>query len=189
MNWPRSAAPWNGNARRVQGQPKKWTREQRDAGLDKACAPALRRSSIRGASRSATIRRTCSALSKLLDLEPADFDRRHFTPADLIPKRAMGDPNSVYDLQNYIVGPAPSGPLDFERINYPKLLSGLSVRNNVQPGVSSRPVDFIAMRIPDHRSLALCRRRSSGADPVTPGRATLSGDPRFAPGRRRRHSL
>jgi hypothetical protein len=133
----------------VQAQPKKWTREQRDAGLDKAS----RRLSVeldpwREQERDYSAYLT--ALSKLLDLEPADFDRGHFTPADLIPKRAMGDPNSVYDLQNYIVGPAPSGSLDFERINYPKLLSGLSVRNNVQPGVSSRPVDFIAMRIPDH---------------------------------------
>jgi len=131
----------------IQNQPKKWTREQRDAGLDKAA----RRLSVQlDAWReqehdySAYLR----ALSTLLDLEPADFDRRHLTAADLIPKRAMGDANFVYDLQNYIVGPSPSGPLDFERINYPKLLTSLSVRNNVQPGVSSRPVDFIAMRIP-----------------------------------------
>jgi hypothetical protein len=131
----------------VQSQPKKWTPEQRDAGLDKAS----RRLSVELDSwreqehnYSAYLR----ALSRLLDLEPADFDHRHFTPADLIPKRAMGDANSVYDLQNYIIGPSPSGSLDFECLNYPRLFSGLSVRNNVQPGVSSRPVDFIAMRVP-----------------------------------------
>jgi Type I phosphodiesterase / nucleotide pyrophosphatase len=154
----------------IKSQPKKWTPAQREAGLDKAS----RRLSVQLDSWSEEERNYSaysSALSKLLDLEPAEFDRRHFTAADLIPKRAMGDANSVYDLQNYVVGPSPSDPLNFERINYPRLLSGLSVRNNVQPGVSPRPIDFIAMRIPsesgneaiwlyadeDHQALILSR--------------------------------
>jgi hypothetical protein len=131
----------------IQSQPKKWTPAQRDAGLDKAS----RRLSVEleaWREQERDYSAYLSTLSKLLDLEPADFDRRHFTAADLIPKRAMGDANSVYDLQNYIVGPSASGSLDFERINYPKLLTSLTVRNNVQAGVASRPVDFIAMRIP-----------------------------------------
>ena len=129
-------------------QPKKWTPEQRTAGLDKAA----RRLSVQLDSwreQEQNYSAYLSALSKLLDLEPAEFDRHRFTASDLIPKRAMGDPNSVYDLQNYIVGPSPSESLNFERINYPKVLSGLSVRNNVQLGVSSHPVDFIAMRLSD----------------------------------------
>jgi hypothetical protein len=133
----------------IKSQPKKWTPAQRDAGLDKA---SLRRS-VQLAAWSEQERNYSvylSALSKLLDLEPAEFDRRHLAAGDLIPKRAMGDANSVYDLQNYVVGPSASDPLSFERINYFRLLSSLSVRNNVQPGVSSRPVDFIAMRLPDH---------------------------------------
>lgn len=129
-------------------QPKKFTPAQRDAGLDKAA----RRLSVQLDSwidQEHNYSAYVNALSRLLDLEPAELDRRHLTAADLIPKRAMGDANSVYDLQNYIVGPSPSNPLTFERINYPRLLSGLSVRNNVQPGVSSHPVDFIAMRVPE----------------------------------------
>ena len=128
----------------LQSQPRKWSREQRDTGQDKA---ARRLSVELDAWReqehdySAYLR----SLAMLLDLEPAEFDRRHLTAGDLIPKRVMGDANSVYDLQNYIVGPALS-----DRINYPKLLASLSVRNNVQAGVSSHPVDFIAMRIPDN---------------------------------------
>jgi Type I phosphodiesterase / nucleotide pyrophosphatase len=132
----------------IKSQPKKWTPAQRDDGLDKAS----RRLSVELDSwreQEHDYSAYLSALSRLLDLEPAEFDRRHFTAADLIPKRVMGDANSVYDLQNYIVGPSPSDPLSFERINYPRLLSSLSVRNSVQPGVSSRPVDFIAMRLPD----------------------------------------
>ena len=71
----------------------------------------------------------------------------------------MGDPNSAYDLQNYVIGPAenglvlaPDGSLDFarsfERIDYPPLFASLSVRNNVQTAVGSHPVDFLAMTIP-----------------------------------------
>jgi hypothetical protein len=132
----------------IKTQPKKFTSAERDAGLDKAA----RRLSVQLDSwidQEHNYSAYLSALSKLLDLEPAEFDRRRFTAADLIPKRAMGDANSVYDLENYIVGPSPSDPLSFERSNYPKLLSSLSVRNNVQPGVSSHPVDFIAVRLPN----------------------------------------
>jgi hypothetical protein len=131
----------------IKTESKKFTPAQRDDGLDKAA----RRLSVELDSWSEqehNYSTYLSALSRLLDLEPAELDRRHLTAADLIPKRAMGDANSVYDLQNYVVGPSPSDSLNFERINYPKLLSGLSVRNNVQPGVSPHPVDFIAMRIP-----------------------------------------
>jgi Type I phosphodiesterase / nucleotide pyrophosphatase len=142
----------------VKKEPKKWTPAQRDLGLDKAS----RRLSVqldgwREQKRGYSEYLRC--LSHLLELEPADFDRRHFSASDLIPKRAMGDTNSVYDLQNYIVGPAPGGlvltpdgSLDFarsfEHIDYPPLLAGLSVRNNVQAGVSSHPIDFLAMRVP-----------------------------------------
>ncbi len=129
---------------RVELEPMKWTKEQRDAGLDKAARRlAVQLDSWRDQEReySAYVK----ALSKLLALEPDDFDRHRLTAEDLIPKRAMGDPNSTYDLENYVVGPA-AGSLD--RVNYPRLLTSLSVRNNVQAAVGSRPVDFLAMRIP-----------------------------------------
>ncbi|HTW66978.1 MAG TPA: alkaline phosphatase family protein [Bryobacteraceae bacterium] len=143
----------------VQKQPKKWTPAQHDAGLDKAARRlAVELESWREQERD--YREYLRCLSGLLDLEPAEFDRHHVTAADLIPKRAMGDANSIYDLENYVAGPAagglvltPGGSLDlarsFERIDYPPLLASLSVRNNVQPGVSSHPIDFIAMRVPE----------------------------------------
>ena len=128
----------------LQSQPKKWSRQQRDTGQDKAA----RRLSVEldaWREQEHDYSAYLHSLAMLLDLEPAEFNRRHLTAGDLIPKRVMGDANSVYDLQNYIVGPALS-----DRINYPKLLTSLSVRNNVQAGVSSHPVDFIAMRVPDN---------------------------------------
>jgi hypothetical protein len=149
---------------RMQSEPKKWTEEQRDAGLDKAARRlAVQLDSWRDQER--TYSAYARALSKLLALEPGDFDRRKLNAEDLIPKRALSDPNSAYDLQNYVAGPAvaglaatglallPDGSLDFarsfERINYPPRLASLAVRNNVQAAVGSRPVDFLAMTLSD----------------------------------------
>lgn len=142
----------------VASQPKKWTQQERDAGLDKAARRlAVQLDSWREQERtySAYVR----ALSQLLVLEPNDFDHRKLTAENLIPRRVLGDFNSVYDLANYVAGPAPGGLIlaadgsldfarSFERVDYPPVLTGLSVRNNVQAAVGSHPVDFIAMRIP-----------------------------------------
>jgi hypothetical protein len=143
---------------RVESEPKNWTKEQRGAGIDKAARRlAVQLDSWRDQER--TYSAYARALAKLLALEPNDFDRHRLTAEDLIPKHAMGDPNSVYDLDNYVIGPAasglvlaPDGLLDFarsfERIDYPPLLASLTVRNNVQAAVGSHPIDFLAMRIP-----------------------------------------
>jgi hypothetical protein len=142
---------------RIESEPKKWTNEQRAAGLDKAARRlAVQLDSWRDHER--TYSDYARALSKLLILDPSDFDRHRLAAEDLIPKRAMGDPNSVDNLENYVVGPsakglslAADGSLDFarsfERIDYPPLLASLSVRNNVQAAVGSHPVDFLAMRV------------------------------------------
>jgi hypothetical protein len=143
---------------RVKLEPKKWTPQQRDAGLDKAARRvAVQLDSWRDQER--TYSAYARALSRLLTLEPKDFDGHRLTAEDLIPKRAMGDPNPVSDLENYVVGPAaggfvltPDGSFDLarslEHIDYPPVLTNLAVRNNVQAAVGSRPIDFLAMSIP-----------------------------------------
>ena len=71
----------------------------------------------------------------------------------------MGDHNTLHQLQNYVAGPAPGGltlapdgSLDmgrsFLRVNYFSLLGDIAVRNNVQPELDTRPVDFVAVRLP-----------------------------------------
>ena len=116
------------------------------------------------------------ALSKLLALTPASFYHARLNAGDLIPKHAMGDANTVHNLENYVARPGPNGlvvaaggSLDFarsfERINYLPLLKSLSVRNNVQAAVGSHPVDFIALRVPQS-GLNLSTEDIPGEDPV-----------------------
>ena len=95
----------------------------------------------------------------MLALTPAELEKHRVNATDVIPKHAMGDENSIHDLQNYVAGPAagglrlaPDGSLDFERsferVNYFPVLAGLAVHNNVQSALGSHPVDFTAVRIP-----------------------------------------
>jgi hypothetical protein len=71
----------------------------------------------------------------------------------------MGPRNTIYDLQNYVVGLGRDGLVlrsdgslnverSFVRINYFDFLKGQMVRNNVQASVSNQPIDFVATRIP-----------------------------------------
>ena len=98
-------------------------------------------------------------LSRLLALRGEGFDPRRLKVEELIPKRSMGDGNTIHQLQNYVVGVAASGlalagdgSLDmeksFRRVDYFSLLGRITVRNNVQQGISNRPVDFVAVRVP-----------------------------------------
>lgn len=98
-------------------------------------------------------------VSNLLSLKRENFNPKKIEIEDYIAKGAMGERNSIYQMQNYIVGISPAGlTLDkndrldfgksFRRINYFALLESQSVRNNVQNGVSNRPVDFVTTRIP-----------------------------------------
>ena len=142
---------------KVAAQPKRWTVAQRNAGLDKSARRlAVQLDSWREQERSYS--EYTSSLAKLLTLSPSDFEKHSPPASDLIPKHAMGDANTIHELQNYVVGPAlgglilaADGSLDFERsfrrVNYLPRLAALAVKNNVQPEVGPRPVDFIALRI------------------------------------------
>ena len=98
-------------------------------------------------------------LANLLALNKTNFQPAKLKLEDVIAKQTMGERNNVYQLQNYIVGVAPGGFVlkpdssvdmekSFVRIDYFSLLQSISVRNNVQPLVSNKPIDMIATRIP-----------------------------------------
>jgi hypothetical protein len=97
-------------------------------------------------------------LLNLLTLHPENLEPSRIRIEDVIAKGAMGTHNSIYSLQNYVVGFAPGGPqlaadgsLDlqksFQRVDYFALLNSIAMRNNVQPEVDPRPIDFVAVRI------------------------------------------
>jgi hypothetical protein len=150
----------------VEAQPKKWSKEDIEAGRDRAAIRIFAQmDSWMSDERKYT--EYARTLKNLLALRPENFDAPHLKIEDVISRGAMGDSNSVYELQNYVVGLAPSGlalsgdgSLDmqksFTRVNYFSLLHDISVRNNVQPGVDNHPVDFVATRIPlEHITRAL----------------------------------
>ena len=153
----------------VDAQPKKkkWTSAQISAGLDKdARRDTVRLTSWR-AERKAYAE-YAAIIWRLLDLKPADFDPGKFKIAELIPPKSLGPLNSLWDLRHYVTGRAPSGlvlredgSLDWDRsfqtVDYFSALRSISVRNNVQPGLAPKPVDFIAVRIPDRNAVLVWR--------------------------------
>ncbi|MFZ1701521.1 MAG: alkaline phosphatase family protein [Pyrinomonadaceae bacterium] len=142
----------------VNAHPKKYSDEAKRDGLDKADRrrAALLDIAIEAA---ADYRAYAATLTMLSSLSRENFDPRHMKIEDVIAPNAMGDPNSIYQLQNYVAGPSSWGfalnsekDLDmdrsFARVNYLELLSSQRVRNSVQKHISNQPIDFVALRIP-----------------------------------------
>jgi Arylsulfatase A and related enzymes len=164
-------------------QPKKWTKEDSNAGrdLDARRISAQMSSSISDELAYVEYLRT---LSNLLALKRESFEPARLKLEDVIAKKGMGNHNSLYELQNYVVGIAPEGlqitqggTLDmqksFKRVDYFSLLHDVTVRNNVQELVGNRPIDFVAVRIPRHEIAALLTSDlQSEGDPIW-----LSGGP------------
>lgn len=153
----------------VSAQPKKkkWTPEQVSRGLDKDARRDVVRLAAWRADRKA-YSEYVAVIWRLLDLKPADFDPGKFKITELIPPKSLGPLNSMSDLRHYVTGRAPGGlvvapdgSLDWERsfltVDYFSALRSISVRNNIQPGLSPKPIDFIAVRIPDRNAVLLWR--------------------------------
>ena len=141
-----------------ESQPKKFTLADREMGRDdnarRICVLARQ-----WAEMEKDYSTYMSIMRALLSLRRESFAPDKLEIEKLIPKKAMGPLNTIYDLQNYIAGLGrdglvlqSDGALDLERsfvrLNYFDLISEQRVRNNVQPGVSNHPVDFLATRIP-----------------------------------------
>ncbi len=142
----------------IKAQPKKFTPEQIAKGVDKEARRIFAQSEI-AKQDIIRYRNYLRVLSNLFALKRETFNPKKIKIEDYIAKNSMGERNSVYDLQNYIVGLSAQGlitdakgEIDFERsfkrINYPDFIQSQTVRNNVQQGISNRPVDFVATHIP-----------------------------------------
>lgn len=139
--------------------PKKWTHEQIAAGDDKAdrrLTDQLHTWQSEYASYSAYV----SHLRALLSFNPDPRRPLRENIGPLVPQLSAGDNNTIRDLQHYVVGLSPNGlvldaagHLDSERsfryVNNFEVLASQRVRNNPQPALSSKPIDFIAATLPD----------------------------------------
>ncbi|MEO7540307.1 MAG: alkaline phosphatase family protein [Pyrinomonadaceae bacterium] len=123
-------------------------------------------------------RKYSATLARLLSLKRDSFDARRIKAEEIIAAGAMGSSNSIYKMQNYVVGLSipgltldAAGNLDmdksFSRVDYFDLLQAQRVRNNVQAAVSNRPVDFTAVRVPlESVADALSDEMSPNEDPI-----------------------
>jgi hypothetical protein len=148
----------------VKQQPKRWSREQQDLGLDKAArrqAAELKR----WEEERERYRDYVRHLKALLVLEVGGKAPLHVKIEDLIAANSLGDANTAFDIQHYVAGPAAGGlavnaqgDLDerasFRHVDYLSLFSQQVIRNNPQHGVSPRPIDFLAMTLPAEQAAA-----------------------------------
>ena len=138
--------------------PKEYTPEEYKKGLNRENRRTAVQNDI-AARQEAEYRETVRVLSNLLALEKEKFNPKKLKIEDYIAKGAMGEKNSVYQMQNYVAGLSATGltidknnkidtEKSFRRVNYFELLERQKVINNVQKEISNRPIDFVAKRIP-----------------------------------------
>ncbi|HLO00904.1 MAG TPA: alkaline phosphatase family protein [Pyrinomonadaceae bacterium] len=139
-------------------QPKKFTKEETEAGKDDQAKRVCVWLDIwmgQDQNYSAYGR----TVANLLALRKVDFNPAKLKVEDLIAPHAMGEHNTVHELQNYVVGIGPNGvvlkpdgSLDLDKtfvhVDYFALLHNLTVRNNVQAGVLNHPIDLLGIRLP-----------------------------------------
>jgi hypothetical protein len=139
-----------------ESQPKKFSKEEMEAGKDEASKRIFVQLD-RAEREERDYTRYATVLQNLLSLSIGSFSPLKQKIEDVIPSRSMGERNSIYELQNYVIGIRPeglvvnqNGGLDrknsFLRINYFDLLHDVTVRN-VQRELSNRPIDMIATRL------------------------------------------
>jgi len=159
-----------------ESQPKKFSKEQQDEGLDDA-AKRIYVQLDRWQHEQREYGEYALALQNLLSLSSEAFAPEKIKIPSVIPKMAMGERNSIYELQNYVVGVGPDGFVlnddgslnlekSFVHIDYFSLLQGLAVRNNVQRGVANHPIDLIATRLSRELVLPLIQDRDIDEDVI-----------------------
>ncbi len=140
-------------------RPEKWNAEERANGEDKA-GRRLNDELQDWEAEYSEYKAYVSCLRSLLALNPDGLRPFGQSISELIPPLTLGDNNTVAELQHYVIGPGPSGLVldpsgrvdeaqSFRYLNYFELLAAQRVRNNPQPQLSPRPIDFTMMALPD----------------------------------------
>lgn len=171
---------WAPEAAELEAQVAAWEHSAREADTNIATAKASKSDDServaalrRIAARAAEQRQEAAAYRGYLEAVKRFLAMPHDAGPGLTPRESLGPENSVYDLQNYVVGPAPGGIVldaagridgerSFRRVDYMAKLQAIQVRNQVQPGITNRPVDFSAVPLP----AASLPTETAGADPV-----------------------
>ena len=159
-----------------EAQPKKFSKEQQNAGLDDA-AKRIFVQLDRSEREQKEYAEYARVMQNLLAVSAEAFTPAQLRIADVIPKQSMGDRNTIYQLQNYIAGLGPNGLVlnndgslnmdrSFVRIDYFALLHGVSVRNNVQRGIANRPIDIIATRLSREQVIPLIDEKDINEDVI-----------------------
>ena len=91
-------------------------------------------------------------LERLLSVQQADLAANHFKIPELIAPNAMGEQNTLDDLRDYAVALNSDG---FRTVNYLKLLAAQAVKNVPQREVGAKPIDFIAVKLPEENAILL----------------------------------
>jgi Type I phosphodiesterase / nucleotide pyrophosphatase len=142
----------------LKSQPKHWPKRLRRQGLDKEARRKL--SEVKSwIEEQRHYRDYLDHLRAILDLRPDGVKPLPTGTEHILPPRSLGDHNSVFDIQNYVAGPAPAGLVidghgrldeakSFSYVDYFPLLAAQTVRNVPQRGLSAKPIDFMLMALP-----------------------------------------
>lgn len=170
-------ASWNGNATELAAElvalgqaiaarkqlvarlGSKITDEQNALGEDKQTR-RLRRELQQWENEETAYRAYLTHLNKLLTFEADRTKTLRENVRDLIPAMSLGEKNTVGDLEHYIVGLQPAGVVvtadgkldegkSFRYIDNFAVIAAQRARNNPQAQLSNKPIDFIAMALPE----------------------------------------
>jgi arylsulfatase A-like enzyme len=141
-----------------ESQPKKFTPAEIELGYDDQKTRIYARLE-KWASQEKEYVAYSNTLKALLSLDRDRFLPEKIKIEDFIARNAMGERNTIHQLQNYIVGIAPGGLIvdpdgalnmskSFVRVDYFPVLHNISVKNNPQRQVPNKPIDMIAIRVP-----------------------------------------
>ena len=143
----------------VAAQPKRWKKPQMANG-DHQRAWRLRAVFDDWQEELAAYTSYSKHLKALLAFEPDPLRPLKVRISELIPEMSLGDGNSPAEIMHYVTGPSACGlrvgsdgrideELSFRHIDYLSLFAQQRARNVPQPELSLKPIDFLAMRLPD----------------------------------------
>ncbi|MBI4484357.1 MAG: alkaline phosphatase family protein [Acidobacteria bacterium] len=101
------------------------------------------------------------ALSGLLRARPEEVADGKVSVRQLLPPGIFGPSNGIHELQEYVVDVDMEGR--YRTLDYFQFLAGQRVRNT-RGGVESKPVDFVATRVPVEQALPALQAAGLGAD-------------------------